>query len=73
MGLKYSITAHKHKNMAGALSADDETQLKESLEKMGLKVNKVKAIEDLMKVLPKVKKGMKTPRKKHIPLELMRM
>ena len=44
--------------MAATQSADDETQLKALLEKMGLKVDEVKIIEDLAKVLPKVKRKL---------------
>ena len=49
--------------MAATLSVDDETQLKALLQKMGLKVDEVKTIENLTKVLPKLKKEKKTPKK----------
>ena len=60
--------------MTASLSVDDETQLRALLEEMGLKVDEVKRIEDLKKVLPKVKKEKKTPKENEIfPLELTRM
>ena len=54
--------------MAATLPADDETQLKALLEKMGLKVDKVKTIKDLVKVLPKVKRKKKTLEKQNFSL-----
>ena len=50
------------------LSTDDETQLQALLEKMGLNVGEVKTIEDLTKVLPKVKREKKTPQKTKLSL-----
>ena len=46
--------------MAATLSADDETHLKALLEKMVVKVEEEKTIEDLTKVLPEMKKKQKT-------------
>ena len=60
---KESGTAYTHNNMAATLSMDDETQLKELLDKLGLKVDEVKTIEGLMKMLPKVKREKKTAKK----------
>ena len=56
---KESGIANTHKNMTATLSTDEETQIKALLEKMYLKVHQVKAIEDLVKVLPKVKREKK--------------
>ena len=49
--------------MAATLSVEDETQLKALMEKINLKLNEVKTIEDLLKVLLKVKREGTTPKK----------
>ena len=53
--------------MAATLSADNENQPKTLQEKIDLKVDEVKTIEDLTKVLPKVKREKKTPTKTKFP------